>query len=565
MGRFAAWLAAVLGGIALAIFATTPPSPKGGKIVPTAFSATRAMVDVRQIAGAPHPTGSAEDAKVRAYLVARLQALGMDVTTSSAGVVDARGTAKYTRWTGRKEPPKPLINLIGVLPGRDRSQPAVMLMAHHDTVWGSPGAADDTAGVAATLEVVRAIHTAGQPRRDLVVLFTDGEELGLQGARAFFADNPLRLKIGAILNMEVRGGGGRTAMFQTSPANGAAMALFARNVSRPSAGSLAVFLYRILPNDTDLTPTLKGPYTSYNFAFIGRSALYHSPRATPDRLDQGALQDMGDQVLGLTQGLLAAGSLPARAPDVVFFDLFGLGLAIYPAWVGWIVLGLAGIGLALVVRRNGSAGLRAGAARMTGLIALAAVLLYAFNWLSLKAGPPNYYDRLAAIPRLEVLALLVTSAAVALVMASWRPGRAGVVGAALPLMLLGIVAQALAPTAAYGVVVPLALVGLTLAIADRLGVVFGFGLLAVIGAVVTGYMLALAHQIMQGVGATLPMVAALPLAIAMLALLPLWPQMMRRTARITAGVLLLAATGLALSIHFTPLADTVAAYADTKH
>ena len=565
MGRFAAWLAAVLGGIALAIFATTPPSPKGGKIVPTAFSATRAMVDVRQIAGAPHPTGSAEDAKVRAYLVARLQALGMDVTTSSAGVVDARGTAKYTRWTGRKEPPKPLINLIGMLPGRDRSQPAVMLMAHHDTVWGSPGAADDTAGVAATLEVVRAIHTAGQPRRDLVVLFTDGEELGLQGARAFFADNPLRLKIGAILNMEARGGGGRTAMFQTSPANGAAMALFARNVSRPSAGSLAVFLYRILPNDTDLTPTLKGPYTSYNFAFIGRSALYHSPRATPDRLDQGALQDMGDQVLGLTQGLLAAGSLPARAPDVVFFDLFGLGLAIYPAWVGWIVLGLAGIGLALVVRRNGSAGLRAGAARMTGLIALAAVLLYAFNWLSLKAGPPNYYDRLAAIPRLEVLALLVTSAAVALVMASWRPGRAGVVGAALPLMLLGIVAQALAPTAAYGVVVPLALVGLTLAIADRLGVVFGFGLLAVIGAVVTGYMLALAHQIMQGVGATLPMVAALPLAIAMLALLPLWPQMMRRTARITAGVLLLAATGLALSIHFTPLADTVAAYADTKH
>ena len=565
MGRFAAWLAAVLGGIALAIFATTPPSPKGGKIVPTAFSATRAMVDVRQIAGAPHPTGSAEDAKVRAYLVARLQALGMDVTTSSAGVVDARGTAKYTRWTGRKEPPKPLINLIGVLPGRDRSQPAVMLMAHHDTVWGSPGAADDTAGVAATLEVVRAIHTAGQPHRDLVVLFTDGEELGLQGARAFFADNPLRLKIGAIVNMEARGGGGRTAMFQTSPANGAAMALFARNVSRPSAGSLAVFLYRILPNDTDLTPTLKGPYTSYNFAFIGRSALYHSPRATPDRLDQGALQDMGDQVLGLTQGLLAAGSLPARAPDVVFFDLFGLGLAIYPAWVGWIVLGLAGIGLALVVRRNGSAGLRAGAARMTGLIALAAVLLYAFNWLSLKAGPPNYYDRLAAIPRLEVLALLVTSAAVALVMASWRPGRAGVVGAALPLMLLGIVAQALAPTAAYGVVVPLALVGLTLAIADRLGVVFGFGLLAVIGAVVTGYMLALAHQIMQGVGATLPMVAALPLAIAMLALLPLWPQMMRRTARITAGVLLLAATGLALSIHFTPLADTVATYADTKH
>jgi hypothetical protein len=353
-------------------------------------------------------------------------------------------------------------------------------------------------------------------------------------------------------------------MFQTSPANGAAMALFAEHVARPSAGSLAVFLYRILPNDTDLTPTLKGPYTSYNFAFIGRSGLYHSPRATPDRLDQGALQDMGDQVLGLTQGLLAADTLPARAPDVVFFDLFGLDLVIYPAWVGWIVLGLAGIGLALVVRRNGSAGLGAGAGRMTGLIGLAAVLLFAFNWLSLKSGPPNYYDRLAAIPRLEVLALLATSAVVALVMASWKPGKAGVVGTALPLLLLGIVAQALAPTAAYALVVPLALVGLSLAIADRLRVVLGFGLLAAIGALVSGYMLALAHQIMQGVGATLPMVTALPLAIAMLALLPLWPPMPRRTARLAASGLLIAATALALSIHFAPLADTVAAYADTK-
>ena len=564
MGRFAAWLAAIVGGLVLAIFATTPPSPKGGETALTAFSAGRAMSDVRQVASAPHPTGSAEDAKVRDYLAARMQALGMDITTSNAGLVDARGTAKYARWTGRKEPPKPLINLIGVLPGRDRSLPAVMLMAHHDTVWGSPGAADDTAGVAATLEVVRAIRTAGQPHRNLVVLFTDGEELGLQGARAFFASNPLRQQIGAIVNMEARGGGGRTAMFQTSPANGAAMALFARHVARPSAGSLAVFLYRVLPNDTDLTPTLTGPYTSYNFAFIGRSGLYHSPRATPDRLDQGALQDMGDQVLGLTRGLLSADALPARAADVVFFDLFGLGLVIYPAWAGWIMLGFAALGLALVVRRNGRAGLGEGAARMAGLIGLASVLLFAFNQLSLKSGLPNYYDRLAAIPRLEALALLVSGAAVMLVMASWKPDKAGVVGAALPLMVLAIVAQTLAPTAAYGVVVPLALLGLALAAADWVAVPVGLGLLAGVGALVTGYMLALAHFIMQGVGATLPMAAALPLAVAMLTLMPIWPKMPRRAARLAGGVLLLAAAGLALSIHFAPLADTVAAYADIK-
>ena len=565
MGKFAAWLAAVLGGIVLAVFSTTPPSPKGRETAMTAFSAGRAMGDVRLVASAPHPTGSVQDGRVREYLVSRMQTLGMAVTASSSGWVDARGTAKYARWTGRAEQPKPLVNVIGVLPGRNRSLPAVMLMAHHDTVWGSPGAADDTAGVAATLEVARAIRAGGLSQRDLVVMFTDGEELGLQGARAFFANNALRQRIGAIINMEARGGGGRTAMFQTSPANGAAMALFAQNVARPSAGSLAVFLYRMLPNDTDLTPTLKGPYTSYNFAFIGRSALYHSPRATPDRLDQGALQDMGDQVLGLTQGLLSANSLPARAPDVVFFDLFGLTLVIYPAWAGWIMLGLAAACLVVVVRRNGRAGLGAGAARMAGLVGLAAVLLYAFNWLSLKAGTPNYYDRLASIPRLEALAMLVAGAAVALVMASWKPAKAGIVGAALPLLLLALIAQALAPIAAYGLVVPLALVSFGLAAAERLPVSFGLALIAAVGALVSGYMLALAHQIMQGVGATLPMVAAVPLAIAMLAFLPICPQMARRTAHVAGCVLLLSAAGLALSIRFAPLADTVAAYTDTKH
>ena len=522
------------------------------------------MGDVRLVASAPHPTGSVEDGRVREYLVSRMQTLGMAVTASSSGWVDARGTAKYARWTGRAEQPKPLVNVIGVLPGRNRSLPAVMLMAHHDTVWGSPGAADDTAGVAATLEVARAIRAGGLSQRDLVVMFTDGEELGLQGARAFFANNALRQRIGAIINMEARGGGGRTAMFQTSPANGAAMALFAQNVARPSAGSLAVFLYRMLPNDTDLTPTLKGPYTSYNFAFIGRSALYHSPRATPDRLDQGALQDMGDQVLGLTQGLLSANSLPARAPDVVFFDLFGLTLVIYPAWAGWVMLGLA-VACLVVVRKSGSAGLGAGATRMAALLGVTAALLYAFNWLSLKAGTPNYYDKLASIPRLEALALLVAGAAVALIMASWKPAKAGVVGAALPLLLLALIAQALAPIAAYGLVVPLALVSFGLAAAERLSVSFGLALMAAVGALVSGYMLALAHQMMQGVGATLPMVAAVPLAIAMLAFLPICPQMARRTAHVAGCVLLLSAVGLALSIRFAPLADTVAAYTDTKH
>jgi acetylornithine deacetylase/succinyl-diaminopimelate desuccinylase-like protein len=48
-------------------------------------------------------------------------------------------------------------NLVGQLPGRDPTAAPVVLMAHYDSVPGSPGAADDATGVAAVLEAVRAI------------------------------------------------------------------------------------------------------------------------------------------------------------------------------------------------------------------------------------------------------------------------------------------------------------------------------------------------------------------------------------------------------------------------
>src|SRR5258708_3783519 len=105
-------------------------------------------------------------------------------------------------------------NIVGVLPGRDRSLPAVALMAHYDSVPGSTGASDDAAGVATALEVVRAIKARGVPARDVVVLITDGEEAGLLGADAFFRRDPMAKHVGFVFNMEARGSAGRAQMFQ---------------------------------------------------------------------------------------------------------------------------------------------------------------------------------------------------------------------------------------------------------------------------------------------------------------------------------------------------------------
>lgn len=549
---------------ALAVLATTPPAPRDPKATVGLFNIRAAEADLREIARAPHPTGSAENARVRDYLIAQMKALGMEVSTRE-GVLEERATKRINTWSGREDAPARTVNLVGVLPGRDRNAPAVLLMAHHDSVWGSPGASDDGAGVVTALEVARQVAAKGPPPRDLIVLITDGEELGLQGAKQFFAGDPLLPRIGAVINMEARGGGGRTTLFETTPDNGEAIALYKQAATFPGASSLAVFIYSVLPNDTDLSEAMKGDWAGYNFAFIGRPGLYHSPKATPEALDKGSLMDMGWQVSELTQALLTAPKLPGRAPDVVFFDLFGFGMVKYPAGLGWAMLALAGIALGVAANRERN--LRAvgkGAGRTAGLMLLAAVVLYALNRASGSGAGANYYDRLAAIPLLEVMALLAGAGCFLLVLGKGLSGPAQKVGAVLPLAVIGIAMQALAPTAAYIVIVPVMLAALMLAAKAVLPADPAKALAVLLGGAVLGFIAALGHQLMQGVGPDMPSVAALPLALAALALIPLWPGLGHRHARQAGLALLVLALGTALWVRFDPMADTVATYSLAK-
>lgn len=557
------WIGAIVAlalAIGLAVLATTPPRPRDAASTAGLFDLPRAMADVKTIARAPHPTGSAENTAVRAHILNQMRAIGMEVSTRE-GRLDARGTARLNQWSGRQDPPATLVNLIGILPGTDRTRPAVLLMSHHDSVWASPGAADDTAGVAVSLEVARQVAAQGKAPRDLILLVTDGEELGLQGARQFFAGDPLLERIGAVINMEARGGGGRTTLFETSAGNGEAVGAYRQSAIRPGGSSLATYVYSVLPNDTDLSEAMGGNWVSWNFAFIGRPGLYHSPLISPDRLDQGALQDMGWQVSGLTQALLAAPELPRKAPDMVFFDLFGLVLVSYATWWGWAMLALAGAALVLAAR--GQRDLRAlggGAGRMAGLMLLGGAALFGLNIVSGAGKGANYYDRLAAIPLLEAMALLACSACFLAVLGRGLAGSARQVGAALPLALIGIAAQAIAPTAAYVVVVPVMLSALTILMRKRLSERNGLAATALLGAPVIGYQLALGHQLMQGVGPTMPFVATLPLALAALALIPLWPGLARSAAWRWAPALLAVAVCLALWVRLDPMAETVAVY-----
>ncbi|HTI67275.1 MAG TPA: M20/M25/M40 family metallo-hydrolase [Caulobacteraceae bacterium] len=552
------------------MLAARPPAAEPAGAPADHFSATRAFADIRVVAAAAHPTGSADNARVRAYLAARLGALGLAVQTQ-ASPLTPQGAERLRLWGG--PPAAQAVNILGVMPGRDPVAPAVLLMAHYDTVSGSPGAADDGAGVAAALEVVRALKAAPAPARDLVVLFTDAEELNSDGAAAFFAGHPLARRVGVVVNLEARGGGGRALMFETGPDNGAMVGLYARSVRRPSANSLAVLVYRLLPNITDFSIPKAAGIPGFNLAFLGRPGLYHAPQATPAAVDPGSVQHLGAQTLDIVRALVEADRLPPRAPDAVFADLLGLGLIVYPAWAGWIVLGLAAamLGFAYVRVRAGGrmqdAQAAFGAAWGFGLLLVAAVALNAANVVSGQGRGANYYDRLAAVPRLELQAA-VLCAAVILVMTFARAAASlwgRWLGLGLMVLAAGLAVQAAAPAAAPVLAWPLLLMAAAAALAawrdpdlESPPVLAALAALAAVG-IAQG--LVLAHLAFLGVGADAPAAMAV---FALLSVLLIWPLLAqaapRRPMLALAAAMALGAAGLALSVRLDPPAATVPAY-----
>ena len=436
-----ALVVAILVVLWIGLHAARPPAVVPASASPTAFSADRAMQDVRAIAMRPHPSGSADNMRVRRYLADRLRAIGI-VPEERRYLIDPEGYATLHRWNPQTTLATEIVDLVGVLPGRDRSLPAVAVMAHMDTVWGSPGGADDSAGVAATLELLRAIRAAGKPTRDVVVLFTDGEEVGLSGARAFWPADGVANHVGVVVNLESRGAGGRATMFETGAGNAGMVALFAGSVTRPVADSMGVFAYRLMPNNTDFTISREKGLPGFNFAMLGRPQYYHSPRATADRLDPRTLQDLGAQALGIVSALAMSPSLPAAGRDAVFFDVAGRGLVHYAIGTGWLILlgaaaawSLAYVGAA---RRGGATriDILQGVGAAAGLVANGALALTAFNRLSGSVRAPNYYSRLAALGMLEWQAVLLGLAAL-LGFFLLRRCRSRIVGI-LPALLLGL-------------------------------------------------------------------------------------------------------------------------------
>lgn len=310
--RLLVGLALVLVLFGLARLSARPPGPEPLDAPARRFSALRAAeVLDRLLDGdeSPHPTGSEAAAALLERIRQEVARLEWDSEVQESIGVGPRGTVGRMR------------NLVSRRVGEKSDLPSVVLAAHYDSVGAGPGVADDLAGVAALLEVARALGRS-QPQRTVVLLFTDGEEAGLVGAEAFLDGHPWAEDVGVVVNLEARGVSGASHMFQTGEDNAWLVSAWASEARRPDANSVSAEVYRRMPNDTDFSVFLERGITGLNFAFIGGWYAYHTPLDDREHLSLASLQHQGEQVLAAVRAVQHPGVRPAEG-DAVYSTLFG--------------------------------------------------------------------------------------------------------------------------------------------------------------------------------------------------------------------------------------------------
>ena len=355
----------------------TPPKPADS----TGFSAIRALTAARLVLGEePRTVASAANIAAVARLKEYFVSLGYAPQEQIATVkVPGRGEVTLRNIFVRKE-------------GRQQL-PAILLVSHHDSVAGSPGGSDNGMGVAVCLDVARMLTLQEAPERPVIILVTDGDEAGLLGAKLFAQNHAWANDIGAVINIDNRGGDGPAQLFETGPNDLALINAIAPHITHPVMGSFFVEIYRRMPNGTDLTAFLARGQTGINIACTGAIARYHTSADTFSVVNLAALQHEGDMATQALSGLCAMPADAFPSDSAVFIDVFGRFIVAWPARSGVVLsfaalLGVVGFG-AHVARKqvkNESGGLftrdyfKGALAAVVALLATI-VLVMAVSWI----------------------------------------------------------------------------------------------------------------------------------------------------------------------------------------
>ncbi|MCA9632681.1 MAG: M28 family peptidase [Myxococcales bacterium] len=332
--RLCVIVALCLLALGLSFRATEPPAPLTRDAAPEQLSAERAAETLDLVLGVgPHPVSSDRNREVRDRILRELRRLGYAPRQQHALSCRPGVCAEVD-------------NLFVIIPGSDPSGGSILLASHYDSVPAAQGAADDGIGSASLLALARALRHRAPTRQRLVLLFSDGEEAGLLGMRAFTRHEDFR-DVRYVVNLEARGNRGPMLLFETGTGDAPLVAAYAGHARHPLTSSLFQSIYRRLPNDTDFSVALRERRRGLNFACIEGVEHYHTSHDDLEHLDRGTLQHGLDNLDAALAGIDAVAGSPEAGPIAAepnYFDLLGGPVVFLPRWLGyWATLfGLLG-------------------------------------------------------------------------------------------------------------------------------------------------------------------------------------------------------------------------------
>ena len=296
------------------------------------FSAERVVEDLKVIAKEPHSVAHPEErAKVVQYLTQRLEGMGGNPKTYVyPNITSRRFTFDAT-------------NVLAEFPPLKASADTtyLMMMAHHDSRYPwklmgdtvtALGAIDDGYGLGIILESVRqALKYRKDWHQGIKVLFTDAEEVDLQGMKAAYKYNKeIFDNVGLILNIEARGPFGPALLFETSMGNEKVIQLYADHARYPFTYSLMNVVYHQMPNGSDFNIT-RDSIPGMNFSAIADINHYHTDLDNIDNISKKTIGHYGEQLLPVMKEYLTNNAYSDRTAlmseeDSIFFSIPLLGM-----------------------------------------------------------------------------------------------------------------------------------------------------------------------------------------------------------------------------------------------
>ena len=333
-------LAVILSGL-LAHGLFTMPAPKDADA--EGFSSARVVKDIEVISKEHHSVAHpVERARVREYLVGRLEGLGADTVKLFEYDSLVGPKNKHVTYT---------FDAVNVLaefsPTKSDDTTAtdnstyLMFVAHYDsrysqpmpkdTVW-SYGAADDGYGVGVILEMMSQLLQSRQDwNQGVKVLFTDAEEVGMMGMTAMWEGNrEVFDNVGLVINVEARGSFGPVLMFEACPGNEKVLNLYADAAKYPFTYSLTTVVYQFMPNFTDFK-IIKDALPGLNFSTVADINHYHTDLDNINNISEKSIQHYGEQILPVALAYLTSEEYADKDAlrsdkDLTNFSIPALGL-----------------------------------------------------------------------------------------------------------------------------------------------------------------------------------------------------------------------------------------------